>query len=510
MRLVLDGLLAVERADEARPAGDAGQAVDERPVAELDREVRAGRAGARPRIPGRCRRDHGTSSLSASSSAGTRARMPAASSGPVGVAMQLLVRGFADARARAHGGLADQGVERPRRRAPPRARARSVERALDVRELRLQPGERLAEDAQRFEAAARRPRRSRPAGGSTRSPPACAGRCGRAGRCAARRATGFHGRSNSTSRRQNSKLRPSPPALGGDEQARTFGLAEPRDLGVAPRGGQLLVEDAGRELRAVAERRAQHLQRLAVRHEDERLLVRPPPARRLAQQPVEARVGGVHRVGLRLQRAFVGRRAPRPAPLPTPARGGCGRSSARRATASGAGAPRSAASTARRRASRPRSRRDRECPPAAAGRRCRRGAWSWCTAAAASARARRASKLASSGNSSGRRSCSRRKNPWASSSSGVALRSRTWRPRPAIGATARQARLAGVAGRAPQAMRFVHHQQIDARFHRLLGQLRALDQRLQRDHRPPMHVERVEVGAEVARHVGEPVARRAA
>ena len=37
-RLVLDRLLAVERADVARPAGDAGQAVDQRLVAELDRE----------------------------------------------------------------------------------------------------------------------------------------------------------------------------------------------------------------------------------------------------------------------------------------------------------------------------------------------------------------------------------------------------------------------------------------------------------------------------------------
>ena len=91
---------------------------------------------------------------------------------------------------------------------------------------------------------------------------------------------GFHGRSNSTRRRQNSKLRPSPPALGRDQQARTIGLAEPRHLGVAPRGRQLLVEDAGRELRAVAERRAQHLQRLAVRDEHERLLagVAPAPA----------------------------------------------------------------------------------------------------------------------------------------------------------------------------------------------------------------------------------------
>ena len=63
--------------------------------------------------------------------------------------------------------------------------------------------------------------------------------------------------------------------------------------------------------------------------------------------------------------------------------------------------------------------------------------------------------------------------------------------------------LAGVARRAAESLCFVHHQQVDSRSHGLVGQLRALDQHLQRDHRTTMHVERVEVGAEVARHVGE-------
>ena len=63
--------------------------------------------------------------------------------------------------------------------------------------------------------------------------------------------------------------------------------------------------------------------------------------------------------------------------------------------------------------------------------------------------------------------------------------------------------LAGMARRAAEPLRFVHHQQIDARRHRLLGQLRALDQHLERDHGAAVDVERVEVGAEVARHVGE-------
>src|SRR4029077_4494905 len=60
--------------------------------------------------------------------------------------------------------------------------------------------------------------------------------------------------------------------FGGHQQARPIGFAETGDLRVAARRGQLLVEETGRELRAVAERRPQHLERLAVFHEDERLL----------------------------------------------------------------------------------------------------------------------------------------------------------------------------------------------------------------------------------------------
>ena len=64
-------------------------------------------------------------------------------------------------------------------------------------------------------------------------------------------------------------------------------------------------------------------------------------------------------------------------------------------------------------------------------------------------------------------------------------------------------RLAGVVGRAAKPLCFVHHQEIDSRFHRLIGQLRPLRQHLQRDDGTTMHVERVEVVAEVARHIGE-------
>ena len=63
--------------------------------------------------------------------------------------------------------------------------------------------------------------------------------------------------------------------------------------------------------------------------------------------------------------------------------------------------------------------------------------------------------------------------------------------------------LTGVARWAAQPLRLVHHQQIDARAHGLDGQLRSLDQRLERDDCAAVDVERVEAFAEVARHVGQ-------
>ena len=64
-------------------------------------------------------------------------------------------------------------------------------------------------------------------------------------------------------------------------------------------------------------------------------------------------------------------------------------------------------------------------------------------------------------------------------------------------------RLAGVARRSAESLCFVHHEEIDSRCHGLVGQLRPFRQHLQRNHCATMHVERVEVGTEVARHVGE-------
>ena len=120
-----------------------------------------------------------------------------------------------------------------------------------------------------------------------------------------------------------------------------------------------------------------------------------------------------------------------------------------------------------------------------------------------SGRASRASKLSPSGKSAGRSSCSRRKKPCTSSSSGIA---RQQQHVPAEGGDRRDrapGRVAGMAGRPPQAVRLVDHQQVDAGLDRACRELGPRDERLERDHGAAVHVERVEVGAEVARHVGE-------
>ena len=59
--------------------------------------------------------------------------------------------------------------------------------------------------------------------------------------------------------------------------------------------------------------------------------------------------------------------------------------------------------------------------------------------------------------------------------------------------------------RTPQALRFIDDEQIDAGPHRLLRQLRAIDQHFDGDHRAAVKLERVEVGAKITRHVGEAI-----
>ena len=159
-------------------------------------------------------------------------------------------------------------------------------------------------------------------------------------------------------------------------------------------------------------------------------------------------IGGVHRLGqLRVVRSRRGRARPR-APRRTPARDGCDRSCVALETGS----------SARRRAAPEVAHRAEHVDAAVAGgRSIAIGAAGRQTADVDSPRragarrqrhagASRASTSCPPGNSSGRSSCSNRKNPCASSSSGVALRSRTCRPSAAIGATARQAGSPGWPG----------------------------------------------------------------
>ena len=180
-----------------------------------------------------------------------------------------------------------------------------LEGALDVRQLRLQSGQRLAEETERLEephdiradpagrTKVHHVHRDAPADPIEPADPLFHDRW-------------FPGQVEQHETAAELEVATLASAFGGHEQAWTTGLPEPGHLGVAARRGELLVENAARQLRPVAERRAQHLQRLAVRHEDERLLPRVSPAGRLRQQPFNARVAGVHRLRLAAQRSFVG------------------------------------------------------------------------------------------------------------------------------------------------------------------------------------------------------------
>ncbi len=58
------------------------------------------------------------------------------------------------------------------------------------------------------------------------------------------------------------------------------------------------MKDPARKLGTVAECGAQHLERLSMRNEDQRFLLRRPPAWRVREQPHKPRIGLVHRLGL--------------------------------------------------------------------------------------------------------------------------------------------------------------------------------------------------------------------
>ena len=162
--------------------------------------------------------------------------------------------------------------------------------------------------------------------------------------------SGLHGRSNSTRRRQNSKLRPSPPHSVETSRLGPSGSRNCATSMSRRADGELLVEDARRELRAPAER-CRAAARASRRWATKTSVFSPggAPARRLRRQPVEARVGGVGAVRR-------GAGAPRRGALSS------GRSAApeasarrmrsafcRRPSACGAGVPRTASTSSSRR-----------------------------------------------------------------------------------------------------------------------------------------------------------------
>ena len=214
-------------------------------------------------------------------------------------------------------------------------------------------------------------------------------------------------------------------ALGRDQQAGAVDLAEARDFGVAPCRRQLLVKHAGGELRALA--RAPRAPSPASRDARRRPASSPSPRATSAPASRSHSMRGsarVHRLGLRPQRVRLGQarrerrsrreRAPDAvdlvarAPLRWRRRSVARRSRPRPAVALSRSSSRSTGMPTRG-GNPPMSARRVELVQGGSGVPV----------------ARRASKLTSSGNSCGRSSCSKRKNPCASSSSGVALSSST-------------------------------------------------------------------------------------
>ena len=100
---------------------------------------------------------------------------------------------------------------------------------------------------------------------------------------------GFQGRSNRISRRQNWKFRPSPPA---SVEIRIDGPSGSRNCAtsMSRRSGERSSWKTPVAPPLPLDRRLEQVQRLAVGHEDQRLLVRPRPAAGLLDQPAHPRV----------------------------------------------------------------------------------------------------------------------------------------------------------------------------------------------------------------------------
>ncbi len=189
--LVAHRLLALERAEEARSRGHAGQALDARTVSQLDRVTQRRRGAARRGARAAPRAPSTTSSVSSSRSAGTRARIAwaiaAGTARGAARGARRRARGHPRARPRrrcarstsAPNASSSRGRRAPAPRSPPRPR----QLPLDAPERPLEEPERLVQRGDRGAEARRRAevddldRDAR-------------GRCGRGGRCAARPSSG--------------------------------------------------------------------------------------------------------------------------------------------------------------------------------------------------------------------------------------------------------------------------------------------------------------------------------
>src|SRR5262245_587396 len=147
--LSLDRLLAVERAEKAAPARNARQTIDQRLAADFNRErPMASRAFDGESEPG-TGPDHDVfvEGVEFRGDAREKCRGHVRS---IGIAMELLIRGFADAGAR-RVGVADQFVESCCTQRCGRIECDLVDGAFDVDQLRLESSEWFAEEAQSLE-----------------------------------------------------------------------------------------------------------------------------------------------------------------------------------------------------------------------------------------------------------------------------------------------------------------------------------------------------------------------
>ena len=297
------------------------------------------------------------------------------------------------------------------------------------------------------------------------------------------------------------KVAPFAAGFGRHEDAWPLVGAEQRHLGVTPRRRQLLVEDPARELRPRAERLAQHLERLAMGHEHERLLVRPPPALRLGQQPLEARIGVIHRLRLlpqldlvrpqhRLQRRAGGQR---PSHAIERAPSGNGIERIVRVREAGRGSARREGG--RRKIDRHRRPR-RQAPDIHSARR------------AGARRERDAGReprrdIHALGKLLRPQQLQQPEEPMRVVFERRRAEEQDVPPERGHGSNRAILPPTRMSRRTPETLRLVNDEQVDARRDRLSGQLWPVNQRLERNHGAAMGVERVEAGAEVPRDVGQ-------